>query len=552
MVRVDSLLSLVSLVSDIMLDWMRPTELDKNTGKIRKLGIEIGADQRLLLRNMCRFPYNFEVLSRGYGKTTFELLALYLMAILYPGTTWSMSAQTLQNSAGFFSDKHADIMRFYPMLLNEIDGKVRISDNAVEICFKNGSVITNVTNSSTAKGLRRNGLVFEEAALMNFNNYRDNTEPLTSEEIKSPRYQSVYDPYCSNKQNFVTTAYYKNEAFEFCRNMVLDMANCKGAFVYGASYKLPAKFGRGRSIEQVEALVDKIGQLMFNFNYGSRWAVNNGSCIVDVDLFKSLQTLSKPEMKGSRDGEYYLSVDVARSAKSSNNASAITVLKVLRDSRQKVRQMQLVNVVKLPNGLNFREQSIICKKMVKIYNAQALVVDINGLGVGLLDYLLDSQILDDGEELEPLDSINLEIRSSYQNAKRMVYGIQAQKNNSEMIVNFISCVETKMLRLLENFDVNKALDIPDEEYMVSEVLPFLRTENLIAEVQNLKVEQIPSSNKLRVDQLIKMDKDIYSSLLYNMWYIMSECNDGQEEQEEYDMRALFGSLMRKPNIYKHR
>ena len=301
------------------------------------------------------------------------------MAILYPGSTLSMSAQTLQTSAGFFSDKHADIMRFYPMLLNEIDGKVRISDNAVEICFKNGSVISNITNGSNAKGLRRNVCVFEEAALMNFNNYRDNTEPLTSEEFKSPRYQSVYDPYCSNKQNFVTTAYYKNEAFEFCRNMVMDTVNCKGAFVYGASYKLPAKFGRGRSMEQVEALVDKVGQLMFNFNYGSRWAVSNGACIVDIDELKSLQTLTQAELKAQKNGEYYLSIDVARSAKSSNNASAIAVLRVRRDARGKVREIQAVNLVKLPNGLNFKQQTIICKQLIKLFSPEALVVDINGL-----------------------------------------------------------------------------------------------------------------------------------------------------------------------------
>ena len=169
------------------------------------------------------------------------------------------------------------------------------------------------------------------------------------------------------------------------------------------------------------------------------------------------------------------------------------------------------------------------------------------MGVGLLDYLLDSQILDDGEELEALDSMNLEIRSSYSNAKRLVYGIQAQKNNSEMIVNFISCIETKILRLLERFDINNALDISDEEYMVSEVLPFLRTENLIAEVQNLTVEQIPSSNKLKVGQLVRMDKDIYSSLLYLMHYIMAECNSSYEEEEE-DIVSVLRGMIRKPKI----
>lgn len=479
--------------------------------------------------------------------TTFELLAIYIMAILYPRTTWSMSAQTLQTSAGFFSDKHADIMQFYPIIAQEIDGKVKITDNAVEICFKNGSVVTNVTNGSNAKGLRRNGITFEEAALMSFTNYRDNTEPLTSEELKSPRYQSVYDPYCRNKQNFVTTAYYKNEAYEFCKQLVIDKANCKETFVYGASYRLPAKFGRGRSIEQVEALVDKVGQLMFNFNYGSRWAVNNGSCIVDIDLLKSLQTLSKPEMKPVKDGEYVVSIDVARSAKTSNNASAIAILKVVRDSKGKVREIQAVNLVKLPNGMNFKDQTVITKKLCKLYNASVLVIDINGLGKGLMDYVLDEQVLDDGEILEALDMINTDYRSSYNNAKRMVYGIEAQSNNSEMITQFINIVETKKLRLLQPFDVNKALDIPDEDYLVSDVLPYLRTENFIAEVQNLTVEAIPSSNKLKIGQLVRADKDIFSAVEMGSWYIMKHCNDSYEEEEE-DVISVLRTMVRKPRI----
>lgn len=300
------------------------------------------------------------------------------MAILYPGITLSMSAQTLQTSAGFFADKHADICRFYPIIEAEIES-CRITDNNVVIKFKSGSVVSNVTNSGNAKGLRRNIVTFEEAALMDFSDYGDNTEPLTSEPYKSQRYMSTVDPYARNKQAFVTTAYYKNEAFDFCRQMVLDMANCKEAFVFGASYKLPAKFKRNRSVEEVEALVDKVGQLMFNFNYGSRWAVSNGACIVDVDELKSLQTLTQAELKGQKNGEYYLSIDVARSAKTSNNASAIAVLRVRRDARGKVREIQAVNLVKLPNGLNFKQQTIICKQLIRLFNPEALIVDINGL-----------------------------------------------------------------------------------------------------------------------------------------------------------------------------
>lgn len=546
--RWSELIALFRWYPDVFLEWITPTEIDEETGEIKRVGITLGADQKLLLRTMCRFPYNFEVLSRGYGKTTFEIASIYIMAILYPNTTWSMSAQTLQTSAGFFSDKHADICRFYPIIAQEIT-RCRITDNAVEVEFKSGSVVTNVTNGSNAKGLRRNGITFEEAALMDFAKYTDNTEPLTSEPYKSQRYQSVHDPFMTNKQNFVTTAYYKNEAYEFCKKMVISKANCEGTFVYGASYKLPAKFGRGRSAEQVEKLRDKVGELMFNFNYASRWSINNGQCIVNIDTLRECQTLITPELKGQKNGEYYISVDVARSSKESNNASAIAILRVRRDGKDKVREIQAVNLIKLRNGLNFKQQAIICKQLCHLFKPQALIVDINGLGKGLMDYLLDEQILDNGEVMEAYDTINSEYRSDYRNAKRLVYCLEAQSNNSQMITNFISVVETKILRLLEPFDVNKALDIPDEEYLVSDVLPFLRTENFIGEVQNLTVEPIQGTSKLKIGQLVKADKDIFSAVEMGAWYIMTYCNNGHEE-EDVDMAAFFRAGFSKPKFLR--
>ena len=527
---------------DVFCEWVTPTDEE---GK--RIGITLGADQKLLLRAMCRFAYNYLVLPRGYGKTLLEILAVYILAILYPESTWSMSAQTLEASAGFFSDKHADIVRFYPIIGQEID-KCRITDNFVEIRFKSGSVITNMTNNGTAKGMRRNGCTFEECALMDFTKYQDNTEPITSEPYKSVlKYMSTADPYARNKQTFVTTAYYKNDAYEFCKQMIIDKANCKESFVFGASYILPAKFKRNRDIEEVEALIDKVGELMFNFNYRSRWAVSNGQCIVDIDKLKELQTLARPEMKGVKEGEYYIGVDVARSAKTSNNASAIVVVRVRRDAKERVRELQAVNVVKLPNGLNFKQQTVICKQMCALYNAKAIVIDINGLGKGLLDYMLDRNILDDGTELEPYDMLNTDYRSDYRDAKKLVYGIEAQKNNSEMITNFINVVEGSILRILEHFDVNKALDIPDEDFMVSDVLPFLRTENFISEVQNITVETIPGTGKLKIGQVVRADKDIYSATIQVCWYVMTFCNDALPDEDE-DFASFFSGFISQPKI----
>lgn len=169
-----------------------------------------------------------------------------------------------------------------------------------------------------------------------------------------------------------------------------------------------------------------------------------------------------------------------------------------------------------------------------------------------MDYLLDEQILENGEVMEAYDMINTDYRSEFRDAKKLIYGIEAQSNNTEMIVQFQNVVGTKMLRLLEPFDVNKAIDIPDEDYLVSDILPFLRTENFIGEVQNLTVEQIPGSGKLKINQLVKADKDIFSAVEMGSWYIMKHRNFGYEEEQDVDYHAVFKSLMRKPNIYKHR
>lgn len=160
---------------------------------------------------------------------------------------------------------------------------------------------------------------------------------------------------------------------------------------------------------------------------------------------------------------------------------------------------------------------------------------------------MDEQVLEDGEILEAYDMLNTDYRSAYQNAERMIYGIEAQSNNSEMITEFINIVETKKLRLLQSFDVNKALDIPDEDYLVSDILPFLRTENFISEVQNLTVEQIPNTKKLKVGQLVRADKDIFSSLQMCCWYIMKHCNTSVEEEEE-DVISVLRGMVRKPRI----
>lgn len=309
--------------------------------------------------------------------TLIELLSLCITGVLTPDLTLSMSAQTLQASAGMFADKMAEIKKFYPIIADEIVVE-QISKDRVYIEFKSGAKITNLENRQSAKGKRRNLVFLEECALMDEFTYKDALEPLVSEPYANIK-NFDKDPYVINRQAFITTAYMKNEAYDRVLLMFEDMCKLKETFCLGADYRLPAMYKRGRSAEEIEALEEKVGFMFFNTNYRSRWLNTNGSCIVDVEKLQNLQTLPKPELKPSKDSEYYISVDVARSTKNSNNETAIVVFKVKRDKKEKVKNIQAVNMIKLPNGANFQIQSLHVKRLQELYNATTVVVDINGL-----------------------------------------------------------------------------------------------------------------------------------------------------------------------------
>ena len=74
-------------------------------------------------------------------------------------------------------------------------------------------------------------------------------------------------------------------------------------------------------------------------------------------------------------------MDVARSQNTNNNQSFIAVVKVNRSKdKSRIVSMDLVNLINIPNIMNFTAQACVVKKYKQLYNAKAVVVDGNGLG----------------------------------------------------------------------------------------------------------------------------------------------------------------------------
>jgi ribonucleoside-diphosphate reductase alpha chain len=502
-----------------------------------KGGMRLDLDQRVFLRAMCRFMSTYGVMPRGYGKTLIELMSIYHTCIFYPDITISMSAQTKENASSISEDKHRELMKFYPLLQNEITNS-SFTKNGAEVEFANGSIYNVLANAQSSKGQRRRRMIIEESALLNNDLFKDCLEPVVNVPRRTVGRRSEVNPWELNGMiNFVTTSGYRGSD-EYIRvlGMLDSMAELKGKFVLGASWKLPCYYGRGETEAQIMAKKNDPTQsaVRFSQNYESKWVGSADGALINISKMLKLQTLSKPELSCPKDKkgnfelcEYVFGVDVARSNAQSNNKSCVVVLKIIRNTKEEIRQIQLVNIVEPPNGYTFKEQSVVVKRLFYKYGGnldlhksrvKAIVVDGNVIGKGLIDRLCEEVTdPDTNEELGCFASINSDIHCDNPNAPKLIYDLTAQGINGDIITKFTDYIETERLKLIKNFDEIKSSFSNEEERMESE-FACLNTKFLIDEVANLKL--VKTKTSITVEQTVKkVDKDRYSALAYALYYI---------------------------------
>ena len=504
---------------DLFLDLIKP----------QKGGLNLHLDQRIYLRAMLRFVSFYGVFPRGYGKTFDEVLASILACVFYPEITISLSAQTKENAADLLKDKYNEIIRFYPMLKNEIE-KTNFAKGDALIVFKNGAMLDNLANSQTSKGQRRKRMNMEESALIDNNTFLDALLPIVEVARVCVGKYSIIDPEELNQQiNFFTTAGFKgSDEYQRSVSMVKDMVNLQGKIVLGSSFWLPCWYGRGSTKSQIFQKKRDMTMISFAQNYESKWVGASDSSLVNINKLMNCRSLTSPIMKFSKsEDEYYIGVDVARSQKTSNNQSFIAVVKVNRtQDKSKIVSLDLVNLVNIPNIMNFTAQACVIKKYKKLYNAKAVICDGNGLGAGLIDELLKESFDPiTKESLGCFDTINDDnIPEVPEIAEKILYNLKAQSAQSKIVTNFIDLVDSGKLRLLES---RQQSDFTEKEYDDFDncVAPFLQTDVLFEEIANLKLKHLPNGNVTIEKVVSKLDKDRVAALIYCLWYIMEFCQN---------------------------
>jgi len=515
---------------DLFLDLIKP-----KTG-----GITLDLDQRIFLRSLLRFVSTYGVFPRGYGKTFIEALGMFIVSIFFPNVELALTAQTKQNAAELLKAKYNEIIKYYPILKNEIMGNPKFSKDDAEVNFMNNGRIDILANSKSSLGQRRKRINVEESNIVDKDLFDNVITPI----VEVPRLTcgklAIRDPEELNQQiNYFTTTGFRGSdehirTIQMCKNMI----NLTGDIVLGSNWLLPCWYGRGSSKSQIFEKKKKMSPIAFAQNYEEKWVGNVDGALVSINKVLKLRNLSEPKNKGDSKYEYVLGVDVARSQNTANNQSSVAVFEIHRNSNHKIIELPLVNLYTISNAKNFTTQSLEIKRIKNKFGAKMVICDSNGLGVGLIDALMKETFdPDTGENLGCWDTINTDAEPEISGAERCIYDLKPQSAQSNIIVNFIDVVESGKMRLLEKHnDIDYEFD--DRENYVENILPFIQTDFLIEEISNLQLKTLPKGG-ITIERVnTKYNKDRFSAVAYGAWYIINFEDNYVDDSGQSDLEFL--------------
>ena len=370
-------------------------------GTIPENGLRFFFYQRVFLRVAMRYKYVYAVFPRAYSKSFLSVLVLMCRCVLYPRAKLFVTSGGKEQSAGIVKEKVNEICTLVPAFDRELDrrpGKTREGKDYVCYMFKNGSFFDNIAASEKSRGKRRHGGLMEECVGIDGEILSQVILPIMNVSRLCMDGSTHNEETLNKSQLFITTAGYKNtfpydKLIQFLVWMVTEPEK---AFIMGGTYRIPvlAKLLDKNFIQDLKR-DGTFNEASFQREYESKWSGTTADAFFNGDAFDRNRSLQKPEYehsgRSSLQSYYILSMDVARQSSGKNGCdSVITVFKVTPQNYGEVSIKSLVNLYVLEN-MHFEDQAIWAKRLFYKYKARRIVIDANGLGTGLIDFMVKPQ-----------------------------------------------------------------------------------------------------------------------------------------------------------------
>ena len=513
--------------------------------------------QRITLRALMRFKDIYVTAPRAFSKSFITILAMILQCIFIPGTKRFICAPNKTQAAQIAKEKIVEIYDRWPLLRKEVIGG-EVSDTPgnfgkdyVTLKFRNGSQFDVVGALDSQRGGRRHGGLIDEVRDHEEGPINEVVLPLMNVSRRLPD-NSVNEREPNQQRIFMTSAGVKTS---FAYDLLIDdFIDCiihpESTFVFGCDYRVPV----------LHSLLDKtyINKLKtsssfsedsFAREYASIWSGSSEEAWFNFDKMSKYRKIKNPEThaisRANSDQFYLLSVDVGRL----NDQTVCCVFRVNVSSDGKY-YATLVNLYVLGRTAEtkpFRIQAMDVKKIMRKFNPREVIIDTNGLGLGMADEMIQEQVDEFGNIYPAYGFANDDdyIKIQPKDAVRILYGIKANGPlNSKIHGNAYSRINGGMVRFLikEQEAKNALLSTKQGQKMsvmqrVQRLMPHEMTTKLFEEMANLRLKKTGASADIVLEQINpRYPKDKYSAFAYGLWRI----KELEEEQAKRRRRRSNG------------
>lgn len=509
------------------------------------LGLSLKWFQQILLWCMMHYNFVMYLAARGQGKTYLTALFCCVRCILFPGTKIVVSSGTLKQANEVLLKIQDDFMKQSSILRSEIE-KCNIGQNDASIYFKNGSWIKTRTSSENSRSARANCIVVDEfrmvdETVINTVLRKFLTSPRQPKYLQKPEYAHMQE---RNKEIYMSSAYFKSSwAYRKAQSYTLNFFDdTKKYFICGLPYQVSVREGLlSRSQLEDEMSEADYNELVQQMEMECLWFGDTDGSLFKFDELTARRRLRKafPPLSFCNDkitipkltatGKRILSIDVAlmqSTKKKKNDASAIFINDLIQVNDTAYQSNFVYG--ETFEGLKTDELGMIVMKYFYEYQCTDLVLDANGIGLGVYDFITKDQICqENGKRYQAMTCINdkdMAERCKVRDANKVVWSVKANANfNNEICVLLRNGIQNgKINFLIPEQDADSSLKetykgyfkmSPTEQAKLK--MSYIQTTFAVYEL--VKLDHEVKNGNIKVKEVEGMRKDRYSSIAYSYW-----------------------------------
>lgn len=509
------------------------------------LGLSLKWFQQILLWCMMHYNFVMYLAARGQGKTYLTALFCCVRCILFPGTKIVVSSGTLKQANEVLLKIQDDFIKQSSILRSEIE-KCNIGQNDASIYFKNGSWIKTRTSSENSRSARANCIVVDEfrmvdETVINTVLRKFLTSPRQPKYLQKPEYAHMQE---RNKEIYMSSAYFKSSwAYRKAQSYTLNFFDdTKKYFICGLPYQVSVREGLlSRSQLEDEMSEADYNELVQQMEMECLWFGDTDGSLFKFDELTARRRLRKafPPLSFCNDkitipkltstGKRILSIDVAlmqSTKKKKNDASAIFINDLIQVNDTAYQSNFVYG--ETFEGLKTDELGMIVMKYFYEYQCTDLVLDTNGIGLGVYDFITKDQVCqENGKRYQAMTCINdkdMAERCKVRDANKVVWSVKANANfNNEICVLLRNGIQNgKINFLISEQDADSSLKETYKGYFKMSPteqakLKMSYVQTTFAVYELIKLDHEVKNGNIKVKEVEGMRKDRYSSIAYSYW-----------------------------------